>query len=510
MYYICGMFVRKKLNKSGKISIQVIQKLNGRNKVVKTIGCSNNAGVVEKLFIEGKEWINRRSGLQELGFSNHKQELHQFIEGIESLTVIGIEKLLGKLFDEIGFDRIKDQMFRHLVLCRLVYPVSKLKTVDYLSKYHGLCIDINSVYRYMDKLHSKQKEAVQDISYAHTCEVLKEPLNLLFYDVTTLYFEIEQEDDLRKPGFSKDGKHSNPQIVLGLLVTQQGYPVSYSIFEGNKYEGHTLMPVIESFEHKYHVEKLIVVADAGMLSKDNIRELKAHGLEYILGARIKNESEEIKQAILSRELQNGQSCVLLNKENSDRLIVTYSSARAKKDAHNRRKGLDRLKTQIKNGLLTKKHINNRGYNKFLKIENEVKISLNEEMITVDAKWDGLKGYLTNTGLAADFIVESYQNLWNVEKAFRVAKSDLKVRPVYHRAQRRIEAHICITFAAYKIYKELERQLKIKNAGLSPEKAIEIAKTIQKITVTHPLSDHTVSKMLILNPEQQNLANLFDF
>lgn len=253
-----------------------------------------------------------------------------------------------------------------------------------------------------------------------------------------------------------------------------------------------------------------MVADAGMLSKDNIRDLKAHGFEYILGARIKNESEEIKQAILSLELQNGQSYVLAVKENSDRLIVTYSSARAKKDAHNRRKGLERLKKQIKNGQLTKKHINKRGYNKFLKIENEVKVSLNEEMVALDTKWDGLKGYLTNTGLTSDYIVESYQNLRNVEKAFRVAKSDLKVRPVYHRAQRRIEAHICITFAAYKIYKELERQLKKKKAGLSPEKAIDIAKTIQKITVTHPLSDHTVSKMLILTPEQQNLANLFDF
>lgn len=174
------MFVRKKRNKSGKISIQVIQKINSRNKVVKTIGCSDNDVIVERLFQEGREWINRRTGLQELGFSSHKQELHQFIDGIESLTVVGIEKLLGKLFDEIGFGRIKDPMFRHLVLCRLVYPVSELKTVDYLFKYHGLCIDISSVYRYMDKLHSKQKEAVQDISHKHTCEVLQEPLNLLF------------------------------------------------------------------------------------------------------------------------------------------------------------------------------------------------------------------------------------------------------------------------------------------------------------------------------------------
>src|ERR1019366_6309878 len=118
-------------------------------------------------------------------------------------------------FDEIGFNTIKDELFRHLVLTRLCYPVSKLKTTDYLFKYKGITIDVESIYSYLDKLNSKQKELIQEISYSHTLQVLNNEISLVFYDVSTLYFEIEQEDELRKTGFSKDGKHQNPQIVLG-------------------------------------------------------------------------------------------------------------------------------------------------------------------------------------------------------------------------------------------------------------------------------------------------------
>lgn len=504
------MFVRKKPNKSGKISVQVISKAKGVSRVIKTLGCSDDSKTIADLVSQGNTWVKSTKGIQELDFTNYKQELYDFIEGIESLTIIGVDKLLGKIFDEIGFNRIKDTMFRNLVLCRLVFPVSKLKTTDYLYKYHNMDIDVNSVYRYMDKFDKSQQEQVQEISYKHSFSILKEPMNIVFYDVTTLYFEIEQEDELRKAGFSKDGKHSNPQIVLGLLVSQNGYPIGYDIFEGNKYEGHTLIPIIKAFEEKYKIEKLIVVADAGMLSKENIRDLTEQGYEYILGARIKNEGQNVKDQIIELKLEDGQSTVINQQEDNNRLVINYSVSRAAKDAYNRQKGIDRLRKQIRSGKLTKKQINNRGYKKFLQIDQEVSISVNEELIKDDQKWDGLKGYKTNTHLGTDKILESYTNLWKIEKAFRISKTDLKVRPIYHRAKRRIEAHICITFAAYKVYKELERQLKEKKSALSVEKAISIAKTIQQITIVHPKSNETVSKMLILTEEQRKLARIFDF
>ncbi|MGB4959697.1 MAG: transposase, partial [Saprospiraceae bacterium] len=271
-----------------------------------------------------------------------------------------------------------------------------------------------------------------------------------------------------------------------------------------------VIPIIKEFEEKYKTEKLIVVADAGMLSKENIHHLTEQGYEYILGARIKNEGQNVKDQIIELKLEDGQSTVINQQEDNNRLVINYSVSRAAKDAYNRQKGIDRLRKQIKSGKLTKKHINNRGYNKFLQIDQEVSISVNEELIKDDQKWDGLKGYKTNTHLGADKILESYTNLWKIEKAFRISKTDLKVRPIYHRAKRRIEAHICITFAAYKVYKELERQLKEKKSTLSVEKAISIAKTIQQITIVHPKSNETVSKMLILTEEQRKLAQIFDF
>src|ERR1019366_9065397 len=170
-------------------------------------------------------------------------------------------------FDEIGFNNIKDELFRHLVLTRLCYPVSKLKTTDYLFKYKGITIDVESIYRYLDKLNSKQKELIQEISYSHTLQVLNN--------------EIEQEDELRKTGFSKDGKHQNPQIVLGLLVSVGGYPLAYELFEGNKFEGHTMLPVIDTFKTKYNIKELVVIADAGLMSNDNIAELQSKNYQYI-------------------------------------------------------------------------------------------------------------------------------------------------------------------------------------------------------------------------------------
>lgn len=503
------MFVRKKKNKSGVISVQVIDKSSGSYRVIKTIGSSSVASVVLKLVKEGKIWINRYTGSQEIDFTNYKRQTDYVLDGIESLTVQGTELLLGRLFDEIGFNQIKNLLFRQLVIARLCYPVSKLKTTDYLSKYQFLDVDVQVVYRYLDKLYNSEKEKVQNISYNHTLGVLNHEISIVFYDVTTIYFEAESEDELRKTGFSKDGKHEHPQIVLGLLVSKGGYPLTYDIFEGNKFEGHTMLPIINAFKQKYKLNNLIVVADAGLLSKENITQLEEQGYEYILGARIKSEKSPMKAKILALHLENGQSAVL-EKDETTRLVISYSQARAAKDVHNRERGIKKLQNQIKSGKLTKASINNRGYNRFLTIENIINISLNTNKIEEDKQWDGLKGYITNARLDKEQIIENYKSLWQIEKAFRIAKTDLKIRPIYHRVQRRIEAHICIAFVAYKIYKELERQLKEKQSSLSPEKAIEIAKTIFALKIRHPISNEIIYRTLLITEEQHSLAKLFNF
>jgi transposase len=399
-------------------------------------------------------------------------------------------------------------LFRHLVITRLVYPVSKLRTVDYLAKYKSLQLSVYSIYRYLDKLQKHQIDQVKNISLQHTLRILGNNMSVVFYDVTTLYFESKVEDDFKRMGFSKDGKHQQPQIVLGLLVSQGGYPLDYDVFEGDKYEGDTLIPVIEHFVSKHQPEELVVVADAGLLSQKNISLLTEKQYQYILGARIKNESEAITKQILALQLKDEQSA-LIHRQDGTKLIVSYTKARAINDYKNRQRGLEKLEKRVKSGTLTKQHINNKGYNKYLKIEGKASISIDKEKYKDDNKWDGLKGYRTNTSLSKQEVIEQYHQLWQIEKAFRISKHDLQIRPVYHQLKRRIEAHICIAFAACKIYKELERQLKEKKTGKSPEKVIEILKTILMVSFTTPYSNNTYCELILNTAEQRELVHQFN-
>lgn len=506
--YIRFMYIRELKHKNGRVYVQVIDKSTGRYKVVKSFGSVNEPSQSAALVAKAKNWIAKQAGVLELDFANEGAMLQHFLQSITAHRLAGIEYVLGKIFDEIGFNKIEDELFRDLVLYRLVYPKSKLKTTQFLYRYQQKRYSEDDIYRYMDKLHSTQKEQVQKISYEHTSKTLGMQVSMVFYDVTTIYFEIDNEDDLRKTGFSKEGKHQHPQIVLGLLVSQYGYPLAYDIFEGNKFEGHTMLPVINGFKHKYSLSQLVIIADSGLLSNANIEELIAGKYEFILGARIKNENQVIKRKILSLGLQNGQSAVI---DKGDlKLVVTYSADRAAKDRYNREKGLRRLEKLIARGRLTKSSINNKGYNKYLKLEGELKISIDKEKYNQDEQWDGLKGYLTNARLNKEEIVENYLHLWQIEKAFRITKTDLKIRPIYHRLQKRIEAHICLNFAAYKIYKELERQLKLKKSALSPETVIDILQSIYEIEVVNSNNLQTIKKTLLLTEEQKSVANIFGF
>jgi transposase len=339
----------------------------------------------------------------------------------------------------------------------------------------------------MDTLHRSLKRQVEQIAFDYTKSVLAGKISVVFYDMTTLYFESSDEDDLRITGFSKDGKAQNPQILLGLLVASNGYPIGYEIFEGNKYEGHTLIPVLEHFQQRFNLSRPIVIADAGLLSTPNIKYLRSKQYEFILGARLKNESDEIKDQILSQPLADGEFTVIKIADDL-RLVVSYSEKRAKNDLKNRERGLKRLERSLNKGKLTKSHINNRGYNKYLRLEGDISITIDYDKFNSDNKWDGLKGYLTNTKLSAKDIIENYNQLWQIEKAFRISKTDLKIRPIYHRIRSRIEAHICIAFVAYTIYKEVEKRLADRNIPLSPARVAELTKTMYTIKIRIPETD----------------------
>ena len=253
--------------------MQIISKASGRYKVVKTVGSSDNARVVENMFLQAHHLIPELTGQQVLGMETESdKQVERFVDTLANthIRVIGPELILGSLFDRIGFNIFPDDLFRHLVISRLAYPGSKLKTIDYLQRYKNIFVSSDRIYRFLDELQSEYKERVEKISFEHTKKILNGRIVVVFYDMTTLYFEAEDEDDLRKIGFSKDGKFQQPQILIGLLVGENGYPIGYDIFEGNIFEGHTFLPILEAIGEKYDFPKPIVVADAGLLSKDNI------------------------------------------------------------------------------------------------------------------------------------------------------------------------------------------------------------------------------------------------
>lgn len=502
------MFIRKNKNRSGSVSIQICQKVNRSNRVLKTVGIANTSREEELLMMLAKTQMEHMEGTLELFAEHDDLVVENFVNQLSAgdFRVVGAERILGRIYQKIGYPQDGScNYFKGLVLCRLVYPGSKLKTTQYFRRHLNMDVSVYTIYRFLDELSARLKTHIEDLTFAHTTSVIGEQIAVVFYDMTSLYFEASTEDDFRVSGYSKDGKHGHPQILIGLLVTAQGYPVGYQLFEGNTAETKTLIPVLEAFQKRFGLHKPIVVADSALLSQKNIDALCQSGYRYILGGRLKNESDPVKLRVLQLGVEEARAGELPHR--NGRLIVTYSCKRASKDKTNRQKGLTRLEKKVASGKLTKEHINNRGYNKYLTLEGQAQISIDYQRFQADQAWDGLKGYITNTTLPTDQVISHYHQLWHIEKAFRISKTDLRIRPVYHRLKNRIEAHICICFAAYAVYKELERLLQVNQIDISVEKAIEEIKEIRQLRYHLPKSKAVQTKLLKPTAIQEKLLNL---
>lgn len=329
------MYVRRKPNRSGSTSVIVIEKRQGKDFYLKNFGVSSDPDEIEELFFQAKQWILQQNGLRDMFLEQtrkieEKAVVEGFLDKIQHILLNGTQLILNPVYQKIGFDIINDDILKHLVVSRICQPQSKVATVDYLKSYFDEDVDLNKTYRYLDKLSDSQKDKIQEISVEHTRKVLGGNIGVVFYDVTTLYFETDFPDALRKTGFSKDGKHAQPQVVLGLLVSDGGYPLAYSIDEGNKYEGHTMLPIVKEFVKKFKLEDFVVVADSGLMNAENVAELEKNGYKYIIGARIKNENKTITEWILN---QNKVDCSFYEYQKSEcqRLILGYSAQRDKKD-----------------------------------------------------------------------------------------------------------------------------------------------------------------------------------
>ena len=283
------MFINRSKNKSGTISIRVLEKRGRNNVLVKSFGSSAEEDEIKQMIERAKVFIKHQTGTYYNLFNPPpEQDLSEFIDSLSNnqISVVGPELIFGRLFDHVGYGKIGG-LFRPLVLSRLVSPGSKLKTVDYLWRYNGISYDINKVYRYLDKLCERGgntgiKDIVEQITFAHSATSMGGCIDVVFYDVSTLFFEAADEDDLRRTGYSKDGKFDCPQILLGLLVTREGLPISYEIFEGNLSEKKTFIPLLKRAQEKFGFGTPIVIADSGLLSRKNIETLSLMGTNTYL------------------------------------------------------------------------------------------------------------------------------------------------------------------------------------------------------------------------------------
>ena len=530
-----GLRVRKKKNQSGSISVQIVDRTNRGYKVVETLGCSDDETEIDKLH---QKAILRINDLSQNLFSKSLDETSEKLllkKLLSKLTTqdfipIGDELIFGKIFNNIGCNNLfnnvksirkqedKNFLFKSLVISRLLYPGSKLELINYLSYFKNIDITSDKIYRFLDTLYQDEiKSRIETCVFEHTKKVMNGEIIVTFYDVTTLYFESESEDDLRRVGFSKEGKIARPQIQLGLFTTLEGYPLSFEVYEGNKYEGHTLIDVLKKFQDRFQLDKKpIVVADRGMLNNDNIAYLENNNYKYILAYKIKNISNDLKEEIKNLTFIDDnvthniefKKVIPFADENdkkqtihvNQRLVLSYSTQRAKKDKYNRNKAIQRLENKIKSSkTITKKDLKLSYYAKYIDLDDnnsKITFNINNQKIIEDEKLDGIKGFVTNDfTLTANEIIEHYNNQYEVERAFRISKTDLKIRPIYHRLETRIKAHILISFVSYAIYKEFDRKLKINDVKFNFSQ-----KLLRKI-IEHLIAIKIDDEIIPINPSE---------
>ncbi|MGJ0300585.1 IS1634 family transposase [Aliarcobacter cryaerophilus] len=527
--------VRKKKNQSGSISVQIVDRTNRGYKVVETLGCSDDETEIDKLHQKAISRINDLSQnlfSKSLDETSEKLLLKKLLSKVttQDFIPIGDELIFGKIFNNIGCNNLfnnvksirkqedKNFLFKSLVISRLLYPGSKLELINYLSYFKNIDITSDKIYRFLDTLYQDEiKSRIETCVFEHTKKIMNGEIILTFYDVTTLYFESESEDDLRRVGFSKEGKIAKPQIQLGLFTTLEGYPLSFEVYEGNKYEGHTLIDVLKKFQDRFQLDnKPIVVADRGMLNNDNIAYLKNNNYKYILAYKIKNISNDLKEEIKNLTFIDDnvthniefKKVIPFADENdkkqtinvNQRLVISYSTQRAKKDKYNRTKAIQRLEDKIKSSkTITKKDLKLSYYAKYINLDDnnsKITFNINNQKIIEDEKLDGIKGFVTNDfTLTANEIIEHYNNQYEVERAFRISKTDLKIRPIYHRLETRIKAHILISFVSYAIYKEFERKLKINNVKFNFSQ-----KLLRKI-IEHLIALKIDDEIIPINPSE---------
>ena len=429
-------------------AVQVIRYQDNKRIILQHMGSAHTQEALDELIVMAEEWI--RAFSEQL--SIFPDEAPNRLLHLNHCAFIGVRyhffnKQITRIQDRIGFGDLP-VLLRDLVTMRIFEPASKLRSLELMEQFFGIRHSRKTYYRIAPACIDL-KEEVEEKVVAFAQEHYAFNFDILFYDVTTLYFETFEEDGLRKNGFSKDNKSQQPQILIALMVTKEGFPIAYEVFPGNTFEGHTFIPVIKGFIQRNGVKEFTVVADAAMISTENVGQLVENNINYIVGARLGGIPAELLEAIdkkISRE--EGKSIRI--KTDKGYLICSYSAVRYRKDLYEMNRQIEKAKQVVEKPSKGKKL-------KFT-LTNDQKLELNEELIEKTKKLLGIKGYYTNLEESvADnrTIIERYHELYKIEQAFRVSKSDLRTRPVFHFKEQPIKLHILICFMALVVSKHIE-------------------------------------------------------
>ena len=506
-------FVRKKPN-GGGTAVQIMEKVGRANRVIEHIGTAHSPAELAAMVQLAEAKLHPDQGVLDV--------LDTAVQApgvIRSKRSRWLWEALTWAYMDLGFECVGDRAFMEMVLARIIRPASKAETVGVLEEIGITSSCLRTMFNALGRAQASDYRAKIAKKCFEHCESGGD-VSLVLYDVTTLYFEAEREDDLRKVGYSKE-RRVDPQVVVGLLVDRNGFPLEIGCFEGDKAETHTMVPIVKAFQDRHALSDMVVVADAGMMSAVNLRDLDEAGLRFIVGARqVKAPGDlanhfhwsgtaftdgQVIDTITPRH--RGQKQVARDTraepvwdpalhEKSWRAIWVYSHKRAVRDTQTL--ALQETKARgIIDGIRTSKQV------RFVKTTKTGR-SVDESALKRAKSLVGLKGYLTNiptTIMPAGEVVASYHDLWHVEQSFRMSKTDLAARPMFHHNRDAIEAHLTIVFTALAVARHLQVL-----TGMSIKKIVQTLRPLQEISIRIGPHDYTAADPLP-PPARQLLTSL---
>lgn len=488
--------IRKTKTASGATAVQVVQYRGRKVVVLKHVGSARMPEEIDALLQSADAWIERNIGQTSLLARRAGRALP-----IGQCTFVGVRHTIAyRTFIDIakrcGFAALRDPLVLDFAIIRAFEPCSKRRSRMLLERHFGIRYSERTMYRALRTV-ARHKGQAERLAVTCAKREFSFDCSLVLYDVTTLYFESfrEDEDDeaLRKTGFSKDNKPQQPQIVVGLLVTSDGFPLGYALFKGNTFEGHTMIPVIENFRKEHGVKACTIVADAAMLSLENIGELRKKKLSYIVGARVANLSPKLQTQVGEALRQRDGATVRVSTKHGD-LLCSFSRKRFEKDKRDMEKQIARAKKLIANGEQGRRA-------KFVRAKGAA-YALNEKLIAKTEGLLGIKGYVTNIPqevMSDQEIIAHYRNLWHVEQVFRMTKSDLKARPIFHHVEESIRSHLLICFLAL----IMSRYMELKT-GLSLQSIIDLLRSMGEAIVKDTASGQEFTVPSVTLPDADRL------